>query len=301
MLKLVNRFILFFIPYLPMFFVKMIAGRYVAGETCDEALEIIHSLNAKGFSATIDILGEHVSSADTARQVTGKYRELYDAIDRRALDCNVSIKPSHIGLDLGEDIFRNNLNTLLDAAEKKHNFLRIDMESSKVTDVTIKFYKECLNKYPRVGTVFQAYLFRTLPDIKPLIGPHFNYRLCKGIYKESPDIAIQERQDINKNYLDILRYTFANEGYVGIATHDLKLIQKCVELINELNVPKDQFEFQVLHGVPMSGWLDRLKQMGFKVRIYVPFGPEWYAYSVRRLQENPNIVMYILHNLFRRS
>ena len=279
----------------------MIAGRYVAGENCDTALDVIARLNQKGFCATVDILGEHVTGKEEARKVTLKYCGLYESIQNKNLNSNVSIKPSHIGLDQGEDVFRDNLFRLVKKAEATNNFLRIDMESSKVTDVTLKLYREALNKYARVGTVFQAYLYRTEDDIRKLAGPQFNLRLCKGIYKENPKIAIQDRKAINSNYVRVLKTIFEGEGYVGIATHDLDLIKSCIELINEMNVPRDRFEFQVLYGVPMSGWLDKLLEMNYKVRVYVPFGPEWYAYSVRRLQENPNIVGYILQNLIRRA
>ncbi|NOZ09228.1 MAG: proline dehydrogenase [FCB group bacterium] len=301
MIKLFNRLILFFIPHLPLFFVRFVAGRYVAGESCEEAFEVVRKLNAKGFMATIDILGEHTRTKHTAFMITQKYCELFDAIKRRKLDCNISVKPSHIGLDIGEQILRENLLKLVGKAAESGNFLRIDMENSKTTDITLKLADECLAKYDSVGTVLQAYLFRTEDDLKERVGPKLNVRLCKGIYRESPDIAIQDRHEINKNYLKVLKYLFDHEGYVGIATHDLVLLKDCLHLIRDLKVPSDRFEFQVLYGVPMSGWLEKLIKMKYKVRVYVPFGPEWYAYSIRRLQENPNIVGYIFNNLFRRA
>lgn len=301
MIKLFNRFILFFIPHLPLFFIRLVAGRYVAGETCEEAFEVIRKLNSKGFSATLDILGEHTRSKDAASRITQKYCELFDAIRRRKLDCNISVKPSHIGLDLSEQVLRENLFKLVRKASESDNFLRIDMENSKTTDVTLKLCDECLAKYDRVGTVLQAYLFRTAEDLKKRTEPKLNIRLCKGIYRESPEIAIQDRREINENYLKVLRYLFEHEGYVGIATHDLLLLKDCLHLIRELKVPHDRFEFQVLYGVPMSGRLEKLLGMKYKVRVYVPFGPKWYAYSIRRLQENPNIAGYILNNLVRRA
>ncbi|MBC8213417.1 MAG: proline dehydrogenase family protein [Candidatus Marinimicrobia bacterium] len=301
MLKLFNKIILSLIPFLPLSFVRLIAGRYVAGETKEEALDIVQTLNAKGYSATIDILGEHVETNEASKKVTENYLDLYSEIQSRNLDCNVSIKPTHIGLDIGETTFRDNLLSLLSKAEETDNFLRIDMENSPFTDVTIKLTQECFSNYKKVGTVFQAYLFRTKDDIAGMFGPEFNFRLCKGIYKEDPEIAIQNRQEINSNFIELLRLTFQNKGFAAIATHDLKLLRDVYTLIEELDVPKDRFEFQVLYGVPMSGWLEKHLSKGYKVRIYVPFGPDWYAYSTRRLKENPNIAGYILKNFIRRS
>jgi len=206
-----------------------------------------------------------------------------------------------VGLDLGPDNLRKNILRLMEKAQELDNFLRIDMESSKATDDTIQIYETCLEQYDKVGTVFQAYLYRTENDIRRLLGPKFNCRLCKGIYREDPAIAIQDRQAINDNFLKLLRLIFENEGYVGIATHDLGLIKSILALIEELQVPNSRFEFQVLYGVPMSGWLKKLQDRGHKVRVYVPFGPEWYAYSIRRLKENPNIVGYVIGNILRKK
>ena len=175
------------------------------------------------------------------------------------------------------------------------------MENSTVTDNTISLYKSCYKKYKNVGTVFQAYLYRTQADLKNLSKKgSFNFRLCKGIYKEPSAIAIQKRTKINNNFLKLLRFAFEKEIYVGIATHDLALLESAYALISELNVSTDKFEFQVLYGVPMSGWLEKHLKRNFKVRVYIPFGIDWYAYSIRRLKENPNIAGYILKDLFRR-
>ena len=175
------------------------------------------------------------------------------------------------------------------------------MESSKDTDATLKLYNECKKQYNEVGTVLQAYLFRSKNDLKMIsANSSCNFRLCKGIYSESSEIAIHNREEINSNFLKLLRYALENKIYVGIATHDLELLKKTYEIIDELKIPKVKFEFQVLYGVPMSGWLEKHIENGYKVRVYVPFGKDWYAYSIRRLQENPDIAGYILKDIFRK-
>ena len=299
MISTINSLIIRIITLLPKSIVQLFAGKYVAGENHKTALGVVKSLNNQGFSATIDILGEHVKDILEAQQITSEYLNLFDEISESDLDSNISIKPSHIGLDVGDSEFISNLQLLIEKADYHKNFLRIDMESSAVTDTTLRAYTKMLKKSKAVGTVFQAYLFRTLDDIKNIQNEHLNYRLCKGIYRESEDISIQDRNGINENYLKILRHTFMVNNYVGIATHDINLLKEIYSLIKELNVPIDRFEFQVLYGVPMSGWLEKHLEIGYKVRVYVPFGPDWYNYSIRRLKENPNIAGYIIKNLFR--
>jgi len=296
-----NQFIIKITPLFPLWIVWKIAGRYVAGESIADALVVIRQLNEKGYSATVDILGEHTKSESETDEITHDYLKIYDKISQQALDCNISIKPSHIGLDISNEILKRNLDKLLSKAEETHNFLRIDMESSVITDVTISLFKSCYEKYQKVGTVFQAYLYRSQADLEDLSqNGSFNFRLCKGIYKEPPTIAIQGRRKINSNFIKLLRFAFEKGIYVGIATHDLELLESAYALISELNVSADKFEFQVLYGVPMSGWLEKHLKNNFKVRVYVPFGKDWYAYSIRRLKENPNIAGYILKDLFRK-
>lgn len=299
--NLFNQLIITITPFLPRWIIWKIACRYVAGETSASALAVISELNEKGYSATVDILGEHTNSKSEATDITREYMNIYDNISKQKLDCNISIKPSHIGRDISNNTLQSNLDKLLLKAEENNNFLRIDMESSAETDSTILLYQGCYEKYKNVGTVFQAYLYRTQADLKNLSQKgSFNFRLCKGIYKESSAIAIQKRTKINNNFLKLLRFAFEKEIYVGIATHDLALLESAYALISELNVSTDKFEFQVLYGVPMSGWLENHLKNNFKVRVYVPFGKDWYAYSIRRLKENPNIAGYILKDLLRR-
>ena len=175
------------------------------------------------------------------------------------------------------------------------------MESSKHTDFTINSFLEQRSKGVNIGTVFQAYLYRTYNDIAALNPENLNFRLCKGIYKESDDVCINDRTKINDNYLKILRYAFEKNIYVGIATHDTTLLESVYKLINELSISADSFEFQVLYGVPMQGWNEKNLVNGYKVRVYVPYGKNWYEYSLRRLKENPNIALYVIKNLFSKN
>ena len=172
------------------------------------------------------------------------------------------------------------------------------MESSKSTNNTIKLLNDSYALYQNTGTVFQAYLYRTIADIKKLKYDNINYRLCKGIYKESSEIAINDRSKINDNYIKILKHGFEMGHCIGIATHDTDLLQRVYNLIERMNIPNNRFEFQVLYGVPMHGWLRKHLSNDYKVRIYIPFGPDWYDYSIRRLKENPNIMWYVIKNLF---
>ena len=297
-MSIINKLALAFMPLLPKALVYQFARKYVAGTTKETALSAIKKLNNAGYLVTLDILGEHTDTERAASKVADEYAELYREIALRNLDCNISIKPSHIGSDLSEDIYNKNLDTIIKASEDSGNFLRIDMESSKRTDFTINSFTEERNKGVQIGTVFQAYLYRTFDDISKLDPRNLNLRLCKGIYKESDDICINDRTKINDNYLKILRYAFEKDIYVGIATHDTTLLESVHALIDEMGVSADRFEFQVLYGVPMHGWSQKNLDMGYRVRVYVPFGGDWYKYSVRRLKENPDIAGYIIKNLF---
>lgn len=265
----------------------------------DEALDIVRSLNQKGFKTTMDILGEHVQSEEEARQVRDAYCTLYDRIAEDNLDSNISLKLTHLGMELDASLAEENVLVILDKAKEHQNFLRIDMENSPYTDETIRIYHECLKRYPNVGTVLQAYLYRTIEDVESLNSPSFNCRMCKGIYKESPQIAYQERQEINENYLAAVKALILGGSYAAIATHDISLIDSLETWIKENNIPKNRYEFQVLYGVPMNGRLETLLEKGHIVRIYVPFGEAWFDYSVRRLKENPNIMWYVLKNVFK--
>lgn len=298
--SMLNKLLAASLPVFPKVFVGIIAKRYVAGETKEQALATIKSLNGKGFEATLDILGEHVTDRKEAEKITDAYVDLYHEILTRNLRSNISLKPTHLGLNIEYSICEKNMYKILNAAAETGNFLRIDMEDSHHTDDTLRLYRNCVQRYNGVGPVLQAYMHRSSNDLNQLSQSPLNFRLCKGIYREPPEIAIQDRSAINDNFISLARQAFETDAYVAIATHDQDLIDRTLTLINTINIPNSRFEFQVLYGVPMNGILANLLAQGFKVRIYVPFGEAWYDYALRRLKENPDLAGYVLHNLFRK-
>ena len=278
--------------------VKLVADKYVAGQSSDEVLSKTKELNLKGYELTIDLLGEHVSDINESNDVTEIYLRLLDEINNQNLTANISVKPTHIGLDISLEIFERNALKLVQKASEYKNFVRFDMENSATTDDTIRVYKNINKNYKNIGTVFQAYLKRTYNDLEKLMTEKINFRLCKGIYNESENIAYKNPKDINSNYLKIVEMAFERKTYIGLATHDLYLIDEIYTLIEKHKVPKENFEFQVLYGVPMKGWLEKHLKNSYKVRIYLPYGPQWYEYSIRRLKENPNIAKYVMKSIF---
>ena len=297
-MKLINNLIIQILPFLPKFLVKIVASPYIAGITDEEMLQNVEKLNRKGFKVAIDILGEHVKTENEAEEITKRYSRIYDEINKRNLLANISIKLTHIGQDLGIDIVRNNLSKLVEAAKKNNNFLRLDMENVPYTSETIRLYKEMFNNYNQIGIVIQAYLLRSIDDIKALSNDKFNVRICKGIYVEDPHLVLNDYDDIRENYISLVKESLNNGSYVGIATHDEFLIDSLYSWILENNISKDKYEFQVLHGVPMQKKLKKLMEDGNIVRVYLPYGDNWYHYSVRRLKENPKMAGYIIKNLF---
>ena len=297
-MKLINNLIIQILPFLPKFLVKIVASPYIAGITDEEMLQNVEKLNQKGFKVAIDILGEHVQTENEAKEVTNRYVAIYDEISKRNLLANLSIKLTHIGQDLGLDIVEKNLSKLVEAAKKNNNFLRLDMENAPYTSETIKLYKEMFNHYNQIGIVIQAYLHRSINDIKALSNDKFNVRICKGIYVEDPSLVLNDYNDIRDNYISLVKESLNNGSYVGIATHDEFLIDSLYSWILEKNISKDRYEFQVLHGVPMQKKLKKLMDDGNTVRVYLPYGDNWYDYSVRRLKENPKMAGYIIKNLF---
>ena len=299
--NVLNKLLALSVPVLPKWFVELFSKSYVAGYNSKEVLSIVKDLNHKGFSTTIDILGEHVSDSDFAEKITKKYCDLYEKIYQDSIDSNISIKPSHIGLDISEKLVLNNFQKILKIAKKNSNFLRIDMESSRSTDSTFNIYKQLKSTYLETGVVLQAYLKRSLKDIESLGSHNFNARICKGIYQENSKIAIKDPKKIRANFLKMAKLMSEKKSYACYATHDQHLIDSLLDMIKKHNIDSSTFEFQVLYGVPMNGRLEEFLSLGYKVRIYVPFGPDWYDYSLRRLKENPNIAGYVLKNLFSKN
>ncbi len=299
LMSILNSTLSCLLPLFPKWVARPFAAPYVAGETLDEAVQIVAGLNKRGFLVTMDILGEHVRSVQEAESVRDMYLELYDRIANENINSTVSLKLTHLGLEIDPVLAEKNLMTILSKAAQHDNFLRIDMENSPYTDITLKLYRRCRENYDAVGTVLQAYLHRTLDDIRKLNGPKFNCRLCKGIYRESAAIAYQDKEEINQNYLRAAKALVDGGSFVGLATHDQDLISRLESWLKEHDVPPDRYEFQVLYGVPMDGKLEALLAAGHSVRIYVPFGMAWFDYSIRRLKENPKILSYILKNTFK--
>ena len=297
-MKLINNLIIQIIPFLPKFFVKIVASPYIAGISDNEMLDNVKKLNDQGFEVAIDILGEHVKTEIEAKEITDRYISIYDEISKRKLSANISIKLTHIGQDLGYDIVKRNLSTLVQAAKKNNNFLRLDMENVPYTSETIQLYKEMFAEYQKIGIVIQAYLHRSVADINNLSNENFNVRICKGIYVEDPKLVLNDYQEIRDNYIKLVKKAIEKKSYVGIATHDENLIDDLYSWLKENNVPKNSFEFQVLHGVPMRKKLKQLMDDGNTVRVYLPYGDNWYDYSIRRLKENPKMAGYIIKNLF---
>ena len=297
-MKLINYLIIQIIPFLPKVFVRLVASPYIAGITDDEMLINVQKLNNKGYDVAIDILGEHVTTEQEATEITERYANLYGRIASQQLNANLSIKLSHIGQDLGYDVVKNNLMILVNAAKKHNNFLRLDMENSPYTSETINLYKKAFEDYSNVGIVLQAYMHRSKDDLDKLANEKFNVRICKGIYIESENIAYRDYQKIRDNYIVLVQQALIKGAYVGIASHDEYLIDKLYLWIKENQIPTTQYEFQILHGVPMEKKLQQLIKEGNKVRVYVPYGDNWYDYSIRRLKENPKMAGYIIKNIF---
>ncbi len=296
----INSSIVSMIRIMPRWSIHPFAKTYVAGESVQETVLVVKKVNDRGFTCTLDILGEHVQSAAEAENITREYCDLYDVIAVENMNCNISIKLTHIGLALDKTIATDNLVLILKQAKKHDNFLRIDMENSRYTQQTIDLYKNYVSDYPNMGIVLQACLKRSLEDARNLNWTGFNTRVCKGIYYERETIALKDRAAIQDNFFNITKEILSGNGFAAIATHDIPLIDRIDEWIESIQVSSNQFEFQVLYGVPMGGRLEQLLDKGYTVRQYVPFGQDWFDYSLRRLKENPKIMSYVLGNLFKR-
>jgi proline dehydrogenase len=290
---LLDRAIVSALPAVPKPIVRRISQRYIAGEHVEDACRVVKELNSSGKMATIDVLGEEITTPEEARHIAYAYDDVFRAIDEQGLDSNVSVKLTGMGLKLDLDIARENLERTVRGAAKRGNFVRIDMEDSSCTDDTIALYRELREKgLDNVGIVLQAYLRRTADDIASLADLQPNVRLCKGIYVEPLKIAYHDFDQIRASFFRALSALLANGSYVGIATHDEWLIHEGTRLVKRYDRARDEYEFQMLLGV-REARADQLVEEDHRLRIYVPYGEQWYAYSLRRLQENPKIAGYI--------
>jgi proline dehydrogenase len=291
---LLDRAIVWLLPAVPKPVVQRLSSRYIAGPSLDDAIRVVSRLNAKGKLATVDVLGEEITSADEARAITGQYLDVLARIDDEGLDANVSVKLTGFGLELDLELCRENLEAVVIDAAARGNFVRIDMEDSSTTDRTLELYGSLRDAgHANVGVVLQAYLRRTVDDLPGLD----NVRLCKGIYVEPEEIAYRDFDEVRASYVRSLESLVEQGAYVGIATHDEYLIEEALRIVR--HVPRDRYEFQMLLGV-RSDRADELVAAGHRLRVYVPYGTDWYRYSVRRLQENPKMAGYVASDLFGR-
>ena len=295
-MALIDRAIVRLLPAVPKLVVQRLSSRYIAGPSVDDAIRVVERLNAKGKLATVDVLGEEITSPDEARAIAGQYHDVLARIDAGGLDANVSVKLTGIGLELDHDLCRDILESVVRDAAARGNFVRIDMEDSSTTDRTLDLYRG-LREGGRanVGVVLQAYLRRTSSDLEGLE----NVRLCKGIYVEPPELAYREFEAVRANYVRCLERLVAQGTYVGIATHDEHLIVEALRIVGEAGLPRERYEFQMLLGVRPDR-ADALVADGHRLRVYVPYGQQWYEYSLRRLQENPKMAGYIAADIFGR-
>lgn len=277
---------------------RKLAARFVAGESLDEVLEVARKLNAEGITVTLDHLGESVSSLEEAAEARDVYLRALEAIHSGGVQGNVSLKLTQFGLDLSQTECLSNVERLVARAAELDNFVRVDMESSEYTDRTLSLVRDLFAKHRSVGTVIQAYLYRSKADIQDLCERGIRVRLCKGAYLEPAAVAFPKKQDVDANYIELMKLLLGHGTYPAIATHDEHMIAGTKMFALQRKIPRDRFEFQMLYGIRRD--LQRkLVAEGYRLRLYVPFGKAWYPYYMRRLAERPANVFFILRNLFR--
>lgn len=283
---------------------QRISGRFVAGTQLEDALRVTQNLNSAGLSVSIDNLGENVNTAEEARHSADLYRRLLDQISARKLDANVSLKLTHMGLDIDPQLAREHVSALVSraAAMQPGNFVRVDMEGSPYTQRTLDFVSE-LNSAPAnrgcVGAVIQSYLRRSESDVTKLLGEGIRIRLCKGAYQEPADIAFQAKEEVDANYIRLMKILLKSGIYHGLATHDATIINEAKAFATREHIPPDSFEFQMLYGIRRDLQKSLIRE-GWRMRVYVPFGTEWYPYLMRRLAERPANAVFVAKNLLRR-
>lgn len=288
---------------MPKGLVWIFSKKYIAGETIDDAVKACHDLNRQGIKITIDLLGEFISRLDQAKENKDEYLTIIERIQKEKIDGNYSLKPTSFGLLIDKDVCYGYIREIVAKAASYGNFVRIDMEDSPCTDLEIELFRKLKKEFPaNVGLVIQAYMRRTLKDIMDLNNLNtkdipLNFRLCKGIYVEPETIAFKKYQEINDHYLEDLEYMFRSAMYPAIATHDKPLVEGAYKLIEKYKVQRNQYEFQMLYGVTPE-LRQSIVNKGHTLRVYVPFGKDWFGYSTRRLKENPKMATHILKALF---
>lgn len=298
-MNILNKVVVAGIPLVPKPMVGYFSKRYIAGSTIDDAVDEVKRLNSMKMCSTIDVLGESIKNLEEAQGPVSQYLKVIDAIAGEKLDANISVKPTQLGLNLNYDECLDNYDKLVGSAAKNNIFVRIDMEDYTTTTKTLQLYTDLRKKYSNVGVVLQAYLRRTIYDIDDLSKKidNLNFRICKGIYVEPHSVAWKDYTIIRRNYEYLLEHAFNKGAYIGIATHDEYLVWSALKTIHRLNIPKDRYEFQMLLGV-LPELRKIIVDLGHKLRVYTPFGKQWYAYSTRRLRENPNVAGHIVKAMF---
>jgi proline dehydrogenase len=283
---------------------RRLSGRFVAGTQVEDALRVTQTVNQAGLSVSVDNLGENVTNADEARESAQLYHQLLDEISKRRLNANVSLKLTHMGLDVDENLARDLVTGLVvkAAAMNPPNFVRVDMEGSPYTQRTLDFVHE-LHRMPghtgAVGAVIQSYMRRAEKDVEELLHQRIRIRLCKGAYKELDEIAFQKKAEVDASYVRLMKILMKSGVYHGLATHDEKIIDQAKAFAIRENIPRDAFEFQMLYGIRRD-LQQRLVREGWSMRVYIPFGTEWYPYFMRRLAERPANALFLARNVLRR-
>ena len=278
---------------------QRVSRRFVAGTTVEDALNATRAVNQRGMSVSVDNLGENVTNAEEAHQSAGLYHQLLDEITARGLNANISLKLTHMGLDVDPKVARKLVCGLVQHAAQLNNFVRVDMEGSAYTQVTLDTVHELHRAYPgRVGAVIQAYMRRSQADVERLIAEGIRIRLCKGAYKEPPDLAFQKKSEVDANYVRLMEILLKSGIYHGIATHDERIIEQTKQFARAERISPEAFEFQMLYGIRRD-LQEKILRQGWRMRVYIPFGTEWYPYLMRRLAERPANLFFILRNLFR--
>lgn len=294
----INKMIVSVVKVMPRKMIFLFAKNYIAGERLQDAVNEVKKLNSRGIMATMDVLGESVANKDESLLAKTECIAVLNAIKENNLNSNLSIKPTQMGLLLDEEFCYQQVRDLVEKAKQYNNFVRIDMEDSSCTDKTINLYLRLRKDYDNVGIVLQSYLRRTYDDVVRLNAEGANYRLCKGIYIEPEKIAFQGKQEVRDSFMRSLKRMLDDGNYVGIATHDSLLYNAAADYIAKNNIPREAYEFQMLLGV-REDLRDKIAADGHRLRIYVPFGKDWYKYSIRRFNENPNVAGSVLKNMLR--